>query len=187
MTTLVTSDEVEAAAWSVRPEQPIDLDQIHDLHRQAFRGPAEADLVDAIRSGPDFIPALSLVAATADGSVIGHVLLSRIGFEPNDAGQPRQDVLALAPLAVLPPHWGRGIGSALVRAALAIADARPEPCVVVLGSPSYYGRFGFRPVADHDIRGPYEAAGDAFQVRPRGGTVSLVPGTLVYPPMFAAV
>jgi hypothetical protein len=27
---------VEAPAWSIRPEQPVDLDQIHDLHREAF-------------------------------------------------------------------------------------------------------------------------------------------------------
>lgn len=175
-----------APPWAIRPEQPLDLDQIHDLHRAAFRGAAEAELVDAIRGGPDFVPELSLVAVTEDGSVLGHVLLSRIGFEPED-GAERREALALAPLAVLPPHWGRGIGSALVTAALAGADAREEACVIVLGSPAYYGRFGFVPAATYGIHGPYEAAGDAFQVRPRGGSGQLTAGTAVYPPMFSGV
>lgn len=178
--------EIEAPSWSIRPEQPIDLDQIHDLHRDAFRGPAEAELVDAIRSGPDFLPELSLVAVTDDGSVLGHILLSRIGLDPAD-GSPRRDILALAPLAVLSPHRGRGIGSALVRAALAAADVREDPCVVVLGSPAYYGRFGFEPAAEHGLTGPYDVAGEAFQVRLRPDLDRLEPGTAVYPPSFAAV
>lgn len=185
MTTTSPTDLVEAPAWSIRPEQPLDLDQIHDLHREAFRRPAEAELVDAIRSGADFVPELSLVAVSEDGSVLGHVLVSRVGFEP--FGETvRRDVLALAPIAVLPPHAGRGIGSALMRDALAVADEREEPFVVVLGSPAYYGRFGFVPASDHGIEGPYESAGDAFQVRPRP-EAELEPGAVVYPAMFEAV
>lgn len=178
--------DVVAPAWAIRPELPIDLDQIHELHRAAFRGREEAELVDAIRGGPDFVPELSLVAVTNDGSVLGHVLLSHIGFEPDD-GSPRQQVLALAPLAVLPPHWSRGIGSALVTAALAAADARDEALVLVLGSPAYYARFGFAPALRRGISGPYEAAGEAFQVRPRAGVGDLAPGRAVYPPMFSNV
>ena len=187
MTTVSPSDLTEAPAWSIRPEQPLDLDQIHDLHRDAFRGPAEAELVDAIRSGTGFIPELSLVAATDDGSVLGHILLSHVGFDPGDPNSVRQDVLALAPLAVFPPHQGRGIGSALMLDALAIADAREEPFTVVLGSPAFYGRFGFVAAGAHGIDGPYEAAGDAFQVRPRSGAGSLNPGTVVYPRLFDGV
>ena len=71
-------DEIATPAWGIRAEQPIDIDQIHELHRLAFNGPAEAELVDAIRSGPDFLSDLSLVAATDDGSILGHVLVSRV-------------------------------------------------------------------------------------------------------------
>lgn len=184
MTTMPLPDLTDAPPWSIRCEQPIDLDQIHDLHRDAFHRPDEADLVDAIRSGPDFLPDLSLVAVSDDGSVLGHILVSRVGFEPRGANSVRHDVLALAPLAVLPTHEGRGIGSALTREALALADARDEPCVVVLGSPAYYGRFGFVPAVEHGVEGPYEAAGEAFQVRPRTGGDPLLPGSVVYPRMF---
>jgi len=187
MTTMSSSDLIDAPAWSIRPEQPRDLDQIHEVHRAAFSGPAEAELVDAIRSGSDFLPGLSLVAASSDDSILGHVLVSRIAFTNSEGDGPRHGVLALAPLAVLPPHRGRGIGTALVAEAMAIADARDEPFVAVLGSPPFYGRFGFVPASTFDIQGPYEAAGDAFQVRPRRDGPELGPGTVSYPAMFEDV
>jgi len=164
MSAMQTPDLVEAPSWSIRPELPVDIDQIHELHRAAFRGAAEAELVDAIRAGAGFIPALSLVAVAPDGSVLGHVL-------------------SLAPLAVLPPHWGRGIATALMRAALETADLRDEPFVAVLGPQSFYARFGFGPASDVEITSPYDAAGSAYQVRPLG-EAALEPGTVVYPPMF---
>jgi len=176
-------DEVAAPAWSIRPEQPLDLDQIHDLHREAFGRLDEAELVDAIRSGPDFIPELSLVAAAADGSVLGHVLISRIGFEEEEFAV-RGDVLSLAPLAVLPPHGGRGIASALTAQALAEADKRDEPFVFVLGSPSFYARFGFTAASDFGIESPYTTSGRAFQVRQRPNGPAPVAGTVFYPRMF---
>ncbi|MDO5705611.1 MAG: GNAT family N-acetyltransferase, partial [Paracoccus sp. (in: a-proteobacteria)] len=57
--------------------------------------------------------------------------------------------LALAPVAVHPALHGRGIGSALIRAALA---AHPDHSIVVLGDPAYYHRFGFQPA---DLQSPY--------------------------------
>jgi putative acetyltransferase len=181
--TTPTFDEVAAPAWAIRPEQPVDLDQIHDLHNAAFGRRDEAELVDAIRSGPNFIPELSLVAVATDGSVLGHVLVSRIGFE-EEAYATRGDVLSLGPLAVLPPHSGRGIATALTADALARTDGREEPLVFVLGSPAFYGQFGFEPAADHGIAGPYSEAGPAFQVRARPDGPAPVPGTVFYPPMF---
>lgn len=180
------TDLVDAPAWSIRPELPIDLDQIHDVHRAAFRGPAEAELVDAVRSSAEFVPELSLVAVADDGSVLGHIMLSLVGFDPGIADTPRSQVLALAPLAVLPPHWDRGIGSALMQAALRVADRRDEPFVAVLGAPSFYGRFGFMPAADAGVHSPYDAAGPAYQVRPLGGR-EVESGTVVYPPTFSEV
>lgn len=185
MTAVRSTDLVDAPPWSIRPELPVDLDQIHELHRQAFRGPTEAELVDAIRAGADFLPELSLVAVAGDGSVLGHILVSRVAFEPDPDGGPRRDALALAPLAVLPPHAGRGIGSALMREALAIADGRDEDFVAVLGPPSFYGRFGFGPAADVGVRSPYDDTGAAYQVRAVAGR-SVAPGSVVYPPMFEA-
>lgn len=184
MTTLTPHDAIEAPAWTIRPEQPIDLDQIHELHRAAFAGPAEAELVDTIRAGAYFLPELSLVAVTGDGSVLGHVLVSQVELHPRDEEAGPIPVLALAPIAVLPPHQGRGIGSALMGEALERADVREEPCTVVLGSPPFYASFGFVPALPLGLTGPYDAAGDAFRVRPRPG-VDVTPGRIVYPPAFS--
>lgn len=185
MTLTYDADPIDAPSWSIRPEVPVDLDQIHELHREAFRGPTEAELVDAIRAGADFLPELSLVAVASDGSVLGHVLVSRVGFEPDPAGTPHETVLALAPLAVLPPHAGRGIGSALMQEALAAADRRDEAFIAVLGPPSFYGRFGFGPADELGVRSPYDDAGGAYQVRPIAGR-AVDPGSVIYPPMFEA-
>jgi putative acetyltransferase len=182
-------DEIATPAWAIRAEQPIDIDQIHELHRATFASAAEAELVDGIRSGPDFLPELSLVAATDDGSVLGHVLVSRVVIEHEDASRPRTDVLALAPIAVLPPHQGRGIGTALMRTVLEAADAREEPMTIVVGSPAFYARFGFVPAAELGISGPYDRVGDAFQARLRPGLAEgeLPVGIVVYPAMFSTV
>lgn len=186
MTTTTPTEQIDAPAWTIRLERPVDIDQIHELHRAAFRGPREAELVDAVRSGAAFVPELSLVAVTDEGSVLGHVLISLIDLQPDEDEQSRVPVLALAPIAVLPQHAGRGIGSALMREALAMADERQEPLVAVLGSPAFYGRFGFVAAAEYDVSGPYDEAGDAFQVRRRPGAI-IRPGTLMYPPAFASV
>ena len=184
MTTSATTDAIDAPSWTIRPERPIDLDQIHELHRTAFNGPAEAELVDAVRSGPTFVPELSLVAVTDDGSVLGHVMLSQIDLRTDGDDAPAFAVLALAPIAVLPQHQGRGIASALMVEALAVADGRPEPLIAVLGAPAFYTRFGFGPALGHEVRGPYDEAGEAFQVRVRPGS-EVPPGTLEYPVAFA--
>ena len=56
--TTTTPTEIDAPAWTIRLEYPVDIDQIHELHRAAFRGPHEAELVDAVRSGAAFVPEL---------------------------------------------------------------------------------------------------------------------------------
>jgi len=50
----------------------------------------------------------------------------------------------LGPIAILPQHQRRGIGSRLVRAALRLLRSRGACGCVVLGEPHYYRRFGFQ-------------------------------------------
>ena len=126
------------AAVHIRPERPADAPAIAALLAQAFGGADEAGLVTALRHDGDL--ALSLVAE-AGGAALGHVALS-----PLTAPAP---AFALAPLAVHPALQGRGLGAALVRAALTAAG---DHAVVVLGDPAYYARFGFAPA---DLDSPY--------------------------------
>jgi putative acetyltransferase len=121
-------------------------------------GSVHVKLVDDLRAGEGWLPRLSLVAEV-DGVVAGHVVCSRgwVGDVP---------VLGLGPLGVEPGHQRRGLGRALVHSVLGAADARDEPLVALLGSPFYYGRFGFVPAAAVGIEAPDPSWGADFQVRP---------------------
>jgi putative acetyltransferase len=121
----------------IRPERPDDADAIRAIETAAFGRDNEARIVDRLRAGDAFIPELSLVAEST-GSVVGHVLVSRGHVQPG--GEP---ILLLGPIGVLPAMQGRGVGSALVRAALDGARAAGPPCVALVGDPAWYERFGF--------------------------------------------
>jgi putative acetyltransferase len=84
------------------------------------------------------------------------MILGHVGLSPMTGDEA---AFALAPVAVAPAMQRRGIGQALVRAALAGAGSRP---VVVLGAPDYYARLGFRPAdLDSPHAGPFlQVAGD---------------------------
>ena len=116
----------------IRTERAGDRAAIHGLVEEAFGGPREAKLVDALRNGGAL--AVSLVAED-EGRLIGHVALSRLK-SPSGA-------LALAPVAVSPQRQRRGVGSLLVREALGRARRGDWEIVFVVGDPAYYSRFGF--------------------------------------------
>lgn len=121
----------------IRPAEPADRAGIRDVELQAFGQPAEADLVEALVAGGD--PVLELVA-TQEGEIVGHILFSRLFVEN---GPDRFPAVALAPLSVKPKRQDSGIGTALVEAAHALLKDAGETLSVVLGEPSYYGRFGY--------------------------------------------
>jgi predicted N-acetyltransferase YhbS len=155
----------------VRRERPADHRAVHALHLAAFaadpvtgarREPLdipEAPLVDALREDAGFLPHLSLVAGDGD-DVVGHVIATRGWLQP--LGSP---ALGLGPLGVHPAVQGCGIGTVLVHALLAVAEAYDEPLVALLGSPGYYRRFGFVPSTDLGVIPPDPAWGEYFQAR----------------------
>jgi putative acetyltransferase len=158
----------------VRRELAADLPAVRSVHAAAFaRGdehapaePVEVGLLDALRADVGaWLPRLSLVAVCGEpaGVVIGHVLLSRAGLAHPDGGTA--PVLALGPIGVLPEAQGVGVGSALVHAACAAADALDEPLVALLGAPGYYGRLGFGPAERFGVSPPAPAWGERFQAR----------------------
>jgi putative acetyltransferase len=134
----------------VRTETPADADAIATVTAAAFRAAPHSDhseqhIIAALRSSGQLT--VSLVAE-AHGLVIGHVALSPVAISDGSAGW-----FGLGPLAVLPSHQGRGIGSRLTRAALSALRARGARGCVVLGEPEYYGRFGFRAEPDLILSG----------------------------------
>ena len=66
---------------------------------------------------------------------------------------------------MLPSHQRTGIGSTMMRRLIAAADAAGEPAIVLLGSPDFYGRFGFVAASEIGIEAPDPAWGKYFQVR----------------------
>jgi putative acetyltransferase len=75
---------------------------------------------------------------------------------------------------------------ALTRAALAIADRRPEPLMIVQGHPTYYPRFGFVRGRTIGVLPPEHlgAIDQAWMVRRRPGAPTDVTGRVVYPQAF---
>jgi putative acetyltransferase len=151
---------------------------------------SHAELVEEPPSAPHRI---------AGGSVDHSDGPARAGAEAADAaadqpagptgGVRRHDVLTLSPLAVAPDRQRHGIGSALVRAVLAAADLAGGGLVTLEGSPTFYGRLGFRPAAAAGVTMhlPDWAPPEAAQVFLLSGYRSAVRGRLVYPPAFDAV
>ncbi|MHC4824230.1 MAG: GNAT family N-acetyltransferase [Planctomycetota bacterium] len=141
----------------LRPEDPADIEAIHDLHVAAFESPAEADLVDALRDRAQ--PYLSLVAECA-GKLVGHILFTPVTLEDH----ADLNLMGLAPMAVLPGHQSSGIGSALVEAGLASCRTLGIDAVAVLGHPKYYPRFGFVPSVQYGIDSEYEVPAEVFLI-----------------------
>jgi putative acetyltransferase len=181
-----TYSRVDAAkaerVLTIRPEQPADHEAIFEVNRLAFGQPAEANLVQALRQSPAFIPELSLIAVE-DKQVVGHILFTRITVR---SGYTTHAALALAPMAVLPECQRRGIGSALVKRGLADARHLGHDLVVVVGHPDYYPRFGFIPAEPLGIHAPFEVSAGAFMVLElRSNALVGVQGEVEYPPEFA--
>ena len=107
------------------------------MNEAVFGRSDEAELVNNLREERAVL--LSLVAEL-DGQIIGHILFSRMTVETPQGSVP---AVSLAPMAVLPEHQGREVGSQLVRRGLAELRNRRERIVIVLGHEHYYPRFGF--------------------------------------------
>jgi putative acetyltransferase len=169
----------------IRPESTEDHDAIRRLVAAAFASEVQAQLVDRIRASPEYVPDMALVAEAGD-EIAGQVMISHAIIRNADSDRR---IGMLSPLAVLPEFQGRGVGSALVRASLAVADARGEPIVILEGSPTYYGRFGFEHAIEYgiEIHLPEWAPPEAAQVMrltafdPDDATLR---GAVVYPAAF---
>ncbi|WP_341678466.1 N-acetyltransferase [Niveibacterium sp. SC-1] len=124
----------------IRDEAQADLRAIDSLTREAFADQpcsshTEHFIVRALREAGAL--AVSLVAVS-EGVVVGHVAVSAVRVE----GAYRR-WFGLGPVSVVPACQGLGVGSGLVRAALARLQANGAAGCVVLGDPAYYARFGF--------------------------------------------
>jgi putative acetyltransferase len=165
----------------IRRERPGDTAAARRVQVEAFgpaapegQEPIEARLLDELRRDAGWLPELSLVAEDETGEVVGHVVCTR-----GTVGADKRPAVGLGPIGVLPAAQGRGIGSALVQAVVAVAESRGETLVALLGSTEYYRRLGFVPATEHGVQAPDPAWGDHFQVRVLDPS-AVVAGPFVY-------
>lgn len=156
----------------VRNETPEDYKAIEEILCAAFPSDAESKVVYALRTNGH--ATISLVAIGA-GKILGHILFSPVHTHPPTP----QNGLGLAPMAVHADFRSQGIGSQLIRAGLqACRDLLYDYCVV-LGSPKYYGRFGFEKASTFDLQNEYGVDDEFMVVRfttvPLGGLVKYSP------------
>lgn len=154
----------------IRAARPDDHDAIVAVTDAAFEGQE-----NALRIVKEVEPEISIVCEV-DGEIVGHTMLSRMRM-----GDLRP--FQLSPVSVAPAHQGQGIGSALVREALRLADAQGEPFVVLLGHTDYYPRFGFEPAAPLGILGPRDY-GDSWMLARLTAWDPSAKGTVEFPPAF---
>jgi putative acetyltransferase len=164
---------------TIRPELPTDAEAVRVVNQAAFETTTEADLVKVLHEQAS--PIISLVADDS-GSIVGHILFSPAVL----VGHPDVKIMGLAPMAVLPAHQRRGVGSRLVGAGLQACVEVGFAAVVVLGHAHYYPRFGFQPASRFGITCEYDVPDDVFM------TIELLPsalagksGTVRYHPAFA--
>lgn len=147
----------------VRLETPGDQAEVRTIVTAAFASSAEAELVEALRATPGV---LSLVAER-DGTLLGHAL-----FSPVSSEDPSRAAIALGPVAVRPSQQGRGVGSALIRDGLQRCTQAGWTAAFVLGSPAYYGRFGWTAASERGLRCKWKVPPGVFQA------MELIPGGL---------
>ncbi|UJW82958.1 GNAT family N-acetyltransferase [Hydrogenophaga sp. SL48] len=125
----------------IRPEAPADADAIATLTTAAFLNAphtshTEAFIVNALRRAGAM--SVSLVVAQG-GALVGHVATSPVVVADGTPGWH-----GLGPISVSPEHQGKGIGSALMQAALQALRDQGAAGIMLVGDPGYYRRFGFR-------------------------------------------
>lgn len=169
------------AQVEVRAARPDDHDGIDRVVRAAFGaedpsgGAKVAALWPDVRASGHVLA--ELVAVRAD-RVVGHVGLSRCWI---DARRALVDAAMLSPLSTAPDEQGRGIGTALVAAAVARA-ADLAPALFLEGSPVFYGRRGFARAGTHGFEAPSRRTPEAaFQVVLNPGHEEWMTGRVVYP------
>jgi predicted N-acetyltransferase YhbS len=121
---------------TIREEKIADVAAREALLDEAYGACRFTKTSERLREGRKPADGLSLVAVER-GRVVGTVRLWHVAAGPGCAA------LLLGPLAVHPDYRNRGIGTTLVRRAIALARLAGHGAIVLVGDAPYYGRFGF--------------------------------------------
>lgn len=154
---------------------------VRRINRSAFGTDAEANLVDALRSGGHSTVEL---VATAGETIVGHILFSRLEIHTSDG---TVDSISLAPMSVA-PQWQRlGIGSRLVEDGLKACRTAGHASILVLGHPKFYPRFGFSAELARRLTSPFGGGQAWMGIELIAGALSDVAGHVEFSPPFLAL
>ncbi|MBW9116158.1 N-acetyltransferase [Rhizobium cauense] len=145
------------SVFVIDAENPSDVVARENLLDRAMGPNRRKKSSEKIRRGRVPAEGLALVARDCDGHVIGTVRLWNVEAGVNADGTPI-NALLLGPLAVDSSFEGKGVGSALMRAAVLEAKNRGHGAILLVGDAPYYERFGFfAEKAQHLVMpGPFE-------------------------------
>lgn len=129
---------------TIREEKLADVANREALLDEAYGAVRFGKTSERLREGRLPAEGLSLVAAD-HGRIVGTVRLWHVNAGP---GRP---ALLLGPLAVHPDYRKRGIGSTLMRRAIARARLAGHRVIILVGDLAYYGRFGFSAAATSEL------------------------------------
>jgi len=141
--------------WHISSMEPQYLLPALDLVEEAFsqwRDPREGAtvrrLVQEIRAGADYLPALELLMVDGEAdSPIGYAMFSRFSLEGRYDGR----LLLLTPVAVKPQFQRQHISKALIEHGFELARQLGYEAVLVEGNPKNYTPRGFQPSYRFDI------------------------------------
>ena len=127
---------------NIRLAQETDLDSILKVIETAFSDEENKLIMNLVveLSEETISPSIKSLVAEVDNQVIGYVSFSPI-FLKSDSSISGY---ILAPLAVVPKHQKKGIGSNLIKSGIDMLTENGVGVVLVYGDPDYYGRFGFK-------------------------------------------
>ncbi len=172
---MVAPMEIRTVAPAVQPA-------VEQVVSAAFGEAPDGRVVQMMRALEAGGAARASLVAVIDEQIVGHVGLSR-GWV--DARRELVEVLVLSPLSVRPDRQGRGVGTALVAAALETAGDHGAPAVFLEGSPDYYGRRGFSSASALGFERPSTRIPDpGFQVALLASYQRWMVGRLIYPEAF---
>jgi predicted N-acetyltransferase YhbS len=140
----------DAAPFAIRAEHGSDVVAREALLDACFGANRQQRTCQRLRDGRAPAEGLAL-SALAQGRLVGTLRLWHVSA----GGSP---ALVLGPLAVDPMCRELGIGAALMKHALAAAEARGHGAVLLLGDAPYYARFGFSDLKTGELSlpGPFE-------------------------------
>jgi predicted N-acetyltransferase YhbS len=131
-----------SATFTIDLENPSDVVARENLLDRAMGAGRTKKSSEKLRRNRIPAEGLALVARDRNGHVIGSVRLWNVEAGVDRETQP-VDALLLGPLAVDSAHEGKGIGSALMRAAIVEAKKLGHGAILLVGDAAYYERFGF--------------------------------------------